>query len=138
MPGWTIEEALMRIREKAVEIGHEPHTTDMGGNVGAYVRLFGTWETAKEIAGVKNYTPPPKPAPPMAERTYKYQLSPEELAEEKRLYEERMKARRALEPEHVRIPFVMTSHVGRASRKGRDNEYLPSRDAVEVALSAHR
>ena len=136
MPGWTIEEALMRIREKAVEIGHEPHTTDMGGNVGAYVRLFGTWETAKEIAGVKNYTPPPKP--PVAERTYKYQLSPEELAEEKRLYEERQRIKRAAEPEHVRIPFVMTSHVGRASRKGRDNEYLPSWDAIEVAKSAHR
>lgn len=136
--GWTVDFALRKLRETAEKIGHEPHTTDMGGNVGAYCRLFGSWENAKEVAGVKGYVAPEKPKPPIPVRTYKYALAPEELAEEKRLYEEREKRRRAGEPEHVKRPFVLTSHIGRGLKKLREDEYLPPRDAILVAQSTKR
>jgi hypothetical protein len=126
----------MRIRAVAEEVGHEPHATDMGGNVGAYVRIFGTWEHAKEEAGVKGYIAPEKEHLPVPTYTYKYHLSKDELAEERGMFEERQAARAGALPEPR--PFVLTTHLGRNLKKLRDDEYLPSRDAVDVAQSAHR
>jgi hypothetical protein len=134
--GYSRDEALRQIREAAERCGHEPATGDMQGNVGAYTRLFGSWEHAKEEAGVKNYVAPEKEHPPVPTYTYKYHLSPDELAEERRLFLERQAARAGALP--TPRPFVLTTHLGRNMKRLRDDEYLPSRDAVDVALSAHR
>lgn len=136
--GYSRDQAIALIRAAAERCGHEPASGDMGQNVGAYTRIFGTWEHAKEEAGVKNYVPPEKEKPPVPTYTYKYALTKEELAEEHRLFEERQRIRRAAEPEHVKRPFVLTSHVARTKRTSRDDEFLPDRAAMEVALSAHR
>lgn len=85
----TREEAIMRIRAVAEKIGREPSTADMDGRTGPYCRIFGSWETAKKEAGVKGYVAPEKPKPKVAVTNYRYALTPEELAHERKLFLER-------------------------------------------------
>lgn len=130
MPGWTVDEAIQRVQEVTYRIGHEPSSGDMGGNIGAYVRLFGSWEHAKEIAGVKHYAPPPVLEPVIYEvPPDPNALTSEELAEERRLFLLRRSKRQAEDPVHVIRPGRLTSHLGKAFRGFMDNEYLPPDDA---------
>lgn len=143
MPGWSREEAIMRIRAAAEKCGHEPATGDMEGNVGAYCRIFGTWEHAKEEAGVKGYVAPKKEKPPVPTRTYKYVLTEEEWEAERQAFFGR-KIRKAMqEAEHERKRFsyrnISGSNIGRRFEKSmREDEYIPPRDAILVALSTRR
>ena len=138
--GYTVDQALQQIREVTVRVGREPSTGDMGGNIGAYVRLFGSWETAKEIAGVKGYIAPEKDKPPIPTRAYNYVLTPEEMSAEREAYRARCLARAQKEAVHERRGFSFSPpNIGkRFEKKLRENEYLPPRDALMEVVHAYR